>query len=182
MEKKYQQQLMSVVKGAICYGLEYNQPIHIETDDFDPILNEKKATFVTLYMNGNLRGCIGTLSAYQPLIIDLADNAFSAAFKDPRFPPLQKDEFKQLEYHISILTVPSAITFKDEQDLLQKIRPNIDGLVLSEGSKRGTFLPSVWDQLPNKTDFIKHLKLKAGLPENYWSNTIRVECYQVDSF
>jgi len=182
MEHKYQQQLMSVVKDAIYHGLEYNQILGVETKNFDSILSEKKATFVTLTINGNLRGCIGTLIAYQPLVIDLADNAFSAAFNDPRFPPLQKNEFKKLEYHISILTAPSPIQFIDEQDLQQKIRPNIDGLVLSEDSKQSTFLPSVWEQLPNKSDFLKHLKLKAGLPENYWSDTIRVERYQVDKF
>jgi len=182
MEYKYQQQLMSVVKDAIYHGLEYNQTLCVETENFDSILSEKKATFVTLTISGNLRGCIGTLKAYQPLVIDLANNAFSAAFKDPRFPPLQKDEFKIIEYHVSILTTPTPIQFIDEQDLQQKIRPNIDGLILSEGSKRSTFLPSVWEQLPNKPDFIKHLKLKAGLPENYWSDTIRVERYQVDKF
>jgi len=182
MEHKYQHQLRELVKEAISYGLENNHPLQVDVSAYDSILQESKATFVTLNIHGNLRGCIGSLSADQALVIDLANNAYSAAFNDPRFPPLQKEEFEKLEYHISILTKPSAIEFNDEQDLLLKIRPNIDGLVLSEGSKRATFLPSVWEQLPESSDFLKHLKMKAGLADNYWSDTISIERYQVDTF
>jgi len=128
-------------------------------------------------MNGELRGCIGTLSAYRQLQVDVAENALAAAFKDPRFMPLTAYEFLKTNISISILTEPEEINFTSEEDLLSKIRPGVDGLILSAGNNRGTFLPSVWEDLPEKELFWVHLKRKAGLSMDYWSPSIKVERY-----
>lgn len=135
------------------------------------------ASFVTIKLNGELRGCIGTLIAHRALIEDIQANATSASFRDPRFPPLNAEEFKNISISISILTEPEIIEFSSEEDLLSKIRPGIDGLILSADQHRGTFLPSVWEELPEKELFWKYLKRKTGLPENFWSSTIKVERY-----
>ena len=134
---------------------------------------------MTLHLHGNLRGCIGSLEAFRPLLIDVAENAYAAAFEDPRFDPLSVEEFGELEISISILSPSEPITFSSEEDLLQKIRPGIDGLILIEGRRRSTFLPAVWEDLPNPKDFLAHLKLKAGLPVDYWSNSLQVRRYTV---
>jgi AmmeMemoRadiSam system protein A len=127
-----------------------------------------------------LRGCIGTLQAFRPLVEDVAHNAYAAAFHDPRFPRLSAKEYAQLHYHISILSTPEPVKFKDEQDLLAQLRPGIDGLVLEEGLYRGTFLPQVWESLPEPKTFLRHLKQKAGLHPDYWSTTIKVQRYTVE--
>ena len=145
-----------------------------------PELKEERATFVTLTIHGNLRGCIGMLEACRPLAEDVAENAVSAAFHDPRFPPLSEDEFEQLEIHISILSPPEEMIFSSEDDLLEQIRPGTDGLILQEGFQRGTFLPSVWEELPETEIFFEHLKMKAGLPAGYWSDTLRVFRYTTE--
>jgi AmmeMemoRadiSam system protein A len=145
-------------------------------------LMEKRATFVTLTIGGRLRGCIGMLEACRPLAEDVAANACAAAFEDPRFPPLTKKEFEKLEIHISVLSPPEELAFSSEADVLNQIRPGIDGLILQEGFRRGTFLPSVWEELPTKELFWAHLKLKAGLPANYWSKTLRVFRYTTEYF
>jgi len=116
------------------------------------------------------------------LIEDVAENAFAAAFNDPRFPRLSADEFPNLDIHISILSKPEPISFDSEAELLEKIRPNIDGLILSDEYQQGTFLPSVWASLPDKNSFLRHLKQKADLPVDYWSDTISVERYTTFSF
>ena len=113
---------------------------------------------------------------------DVAENAFAAAFRDPRFPPLRPDEYPRLEYHISILNPPEPMTVTSEADLLQQLRPGVDGLVLIEGARRATFLPSVWEQLPDPRQFLAHLKMKAGLPADYWSDSLRFERYTVEEF
>jgi AmmeMemoRadiSam system protein A len=112
---------------------------------------------------------------------DVADNAYAAAFRDPRFPTLTQDEYPMLQYHISVLNPPEPMTFTSEDDLLKQIRPNIDGLVLSDKGMRGTFLPSVWESLPTAEQFLSHLKQKAGLPADYWSDTVKVERYTVEN-
>ncbi len=147
-----------------------------------PELKEERATFVTLTLNGNLRGCIGMLEACRPLAEDITENAVSAAFRDPRFPPLSRDEFGDLKISISVLSPPEEMTFSSEADLLNQIRPGIDGLILQEGVRKGTFLPSVWEELPETAAFVEHLKLKAGLPAGYWSDTLRVFRYTAECF
>ena len=171
-----------VARDSIRYGLEHGKKISVNTDDYSPQLQQKFATFVTLHKNGALRGCIGALEAYQPLINDIAEHAYAAAFSDPRFPQLESSEFEQLEIEISVLGKPEAMTFKDEEDLLNQIRPNIDGMIIESGYNRGTFLPSVWEQLPDKREFLNHLKMKAGLPLSWWDNSAKISRYETFSF
>jgi len=182
MDEQYSKQLLDIVKKAIKFGLENNSRLPIDPEAFDPVLREKRATFVTLHINGVLRGCIGSLTAICPLIVDLVDNAYCVAFRDTRFPPLEKSEFEHLQYHISILSETTPILFTSEKDLINQLRPNVDGLVLKEGMNSGTFLPSVWEQLPDREMFLKHLKRKAGLSQDYWSDTVTIDRYEVDGF
>lgn len=177
-----QETLLEIARESILHGLSTSRPLPVRASDFPDQLMEKRASFVTLSKNGQLRGCIGTLEAVRPVVEDIAENSFSAAFRDPRFAPLADDELGDVNIHISILTTPQPIEFTSENDLLNKIRPNIDGLILVEDHHRGTFLPAVWESLPDPKDFLNHLKLKAGLPKNYWSDQIQVFRYQTESF
>jgi AmmeMemoRadiSam system protein A len=174
--------LKDLALRSIKNGLETGHALAIDPDEFSPELREHKATFVTLHRHQQLRGCIGMLKPMRPLAEDIAQNAWSAAFRDPRFSPLTQDEVDDLDIHISILGEPSAMEFSDEQDLVEQIRPGVDGLILEDGYNRGTFLPSVWESLPDAADFVSHLKLKAGLPQDYWSDTLKVQRYTVEEF
>ena len=174
--------LLDVAAASIRHGLETGRPLPIRLEDYPESLREPGAAFVTLNIAGQLRGCIGSLEARRPLVEDVAENAFAAAFRDPRFPPLRPEEYPRLEYHISILNPPEPMTVTSEADLLQQLRPGVDGLVLIEGTRRATFLPSVWEQLPDPRQFLAHLKMKAGLPADYWSDSLRFERYTVEEF
>ena len=176
------QVLLDVAKSSIQYGFKHQCPLPVVLNEYSELLNEPGASFVTLNLNNQLRGCIGTLAAFQPLVTDVSDHAYAAAFKDPRFPPLAENEFEKLEIHISVLTKSIAIDFSDEEDLLRQLQPGIDGLILQEDFHKATFLPSVWDQLPAPKDFLNHLKMKAGLDEHYWSENMEVSRYQTISF
>lgn len=172
--------LIQAARDSILRGLAHENSYTININQYAEQLRQPRACFVTLHINNRLRGCIGSLLAHQPLILDVIQNANNAAFKDPRFPPLTADEYPDLTLEISVLSAPQAMHFTSEEDLLQQIRPGIDGLILSDNGHRGTFLPSVWEQLPERSDFLKHLKSKAGLPTNYWSNTIQIENYTAE--
>lgn len=172
--------LLEIAEQSILYGFQHRKPLVVDLNNCPAGLRELGATFVTLELNGALRGCIGSLLAHRPLAVDVAENAYSAAFHDPRFMPLTKEEYPFLSKHISILSKPEPMFFTSEEDLLQQIRPNIDGLILSEYGYCGTFLPSVWESLSDKKEFLAHLKMKAGLPPDYWSDTLRVERYTAD--
>ncbi|MCP4995936.1 MAG: AmmeMemoRadiSam system protein A [Gammaproteobacteria bacterium] len=174
--------MLKLARDSIQQGVETGEPVSVRPDDAPPALQKDAACFVTLNRNQQLRGCIGHLEAIQPLIKDVADNAFAAAFRDPRFPPLRADELDRLEIHISILTPATAMAFDSELDLLSQIEPGVDGLILEDGMNRGTFLPSVWESLPTPKEFLTHLKRKAGLSVTYWSDTIRVSRYRTESF
>jgi AmmeMemoRadiSam system protein A len=180
LTKENQQRLLTLAKNSIQHGLQTGLPLKINLADYPAELTERRATFVTLQINQQLRGCIGMLEAVRPLAEDIAENAFSAAFKDPRFPPLQAEEFDALEIHLSLLTTAEPMSFDTEQDLLAQLQPGIDGLILEEGYRRGTFLPSVWESLPEPEQFLRHLKQKAGLPPSYWSEQIRIYRYQAE--
>lgn len=174
--------LRQVALEAIKYGLEHGSHMPVAISRYPRLLQQAGASFVTLKKQGELRGCIGTLEAYQPLVKDVAHNAYAAAFSDPRFLPLSGDELDGLEIHISVLTPAVPMTFDSEADLLSQIRPGIDGLILEEDHLRGTFLPSVWESLPDAKSFLQHLKQKAGLPAHYWSPHIRISRYTTESF
>ncbi|MCK4587520.1 MAG: AmmeMemoRadiSam system protein A [Gammaproteobacteria bacterium] len=174
--------LQQVAFEAVEYGLKRGKHLPVETSRYPATLQNPGASFVTLKIAGELRGCIGSLEAYQPLINDVAHNAYAAAFSDPRFQPVSNDELENLEFHISVLTPAAAMSFDSEGDLLKQIRPGVDGLVLEENQHRGTFLPAVWESLPDAESFLRHLKQKAGLSQDYWSKNIKVSRYTTESF
>jgi len=182
IDEALQQMLLTVARQSILHGLQHGKPMPLQVDDYPSQLQQQRATFVTLNIDGQLRGCIGTLEAHRPLLLDVTQNAFAAAFTDPRFLPLSQPEYKQLEIHISILNPAEEMSFASEQDLIDQLRPSIDGLIMQEGQQRGTFLPSVWQQLPKPDQFVQHLKLKTGLPADYWSADLRIWRYTTTSF
>lgn len=169
--------LVHVARASIGYGLTHGAPIGVHPGEYSPALRQPRATFVTLKLGMSLRGCIGSLAPRQSLVEDVVQNAFAAAFRDLRFMPLSEVEYYLLGVQISILSEPLPMTFTSEEHLLEQLRPNTDGLILQEGTYRGTFLPSVWETVPRPKDFLAHLKIKAGLPADYWSDTICVLRY-----
>lgn len=175
-------QLLEVASTSIRQGLHSHQPLSPVITDYPATLQALRACFVTLRMDDELRGCIGSLEAYQPLVMDVAHNTYAAAFRDPRFAPLSKREFPSVEIQISVLSPPITLHFSDERDLLQQLRPGEDGLILTAQCHRGTFLPSVWESLSRPEDFLNQLKRKAGLAENFWSQDIEVQRYTTESF
>jgi len=173
---EHRRTLLELAGSAIEKGLG-GERLTVCAMDYPEPLRAPRATFVTLHVGGELRGCIGTLEVRRTLVEDVAHNARAAAFEDPRFPPLAYAEFKRLDIHISVLSAPEPVAFASEEDLLRQLRPRVDGLILQAGLRRGTFLPSVWEQLPEPREFLRHLKRKAGLPADYWAADIRVSRY-----
>jgi len=159
------------------------------TDRSDPLpipdrpeLREKGACFVTLRCDGHLRGCIGSPMAWRPLAEDVTENAVRAAFSDPRFPPVGADEMFRIRLSLSLLTPPEPMSFTGEADLLSQLRPGTDGLVIEDGGHHALFLPAVWDQLPDPIDFLGHLKAKAGLDSDHWSDTFRASRFTAEEY
>ncbi len=174
--------LLQIAEASIQHGLRYGRPLRVDPEDHQEALQANRASFVTLQKHGELRGCIGHLEAIQPLVLDVAENAYAAAFQDPRFPPLSDHEVGDIETHISVLTPATPMRFSSEAELIAQLRPGRDGLILQEGYKKGTFLPSVWESLPEPAAFIKQLQLKAALPASYWSESLKVFRYETESF
>jgi len=164
-------------------GLPVNHPVSREEIQ-DPALQEKRGVFVTLHKKGQLRGCIGSLVGLEPIVEGVRRNAINAAFHDSRFPPVTPDEFDDLRIEVSVLSQPRPLLYKDSHDLLDKLRPGVDGVILrGPGGASATFLPQVWDQLPDPQLFLSHLCLKAGLPQSAWqSGQIDIDTYQVQHF
>ncbi len=177
-----QASLLEVVHTAIRHGVSTRTRHRPELEHLPPRLQHLAACFVTLHLHGVLRGCVGTLKARDPLALAAARAAYNAAFEDPRFSPLVERELQGLSAHVSVLSSAEPMSFVDEADLLSQLRPGIDGLILREGESSGTFLPSVWEQLPERAAFLQQLKRKAGLSANYWSNTLEVERYAAHGF
>jgi AmmeMemoRadiSam system protein A len=178
-EGKY---LLCVARETIDKELKGEEPKWSDADLAEKF-NERRGTFVTLTIRGRLRGCIGHIVPQEPLIEGVRVNAINAAFKDPRFSPLGLDEWKNVKIEVSILTEPNPLKYENADDLLKKIRPEIDGIILKKGFRQATFLPQVWEQLPNKEDFLKHLCLKAGLPSHAWlKGDLEISTYQVQAF
>lgn len=169
--------LLTLARNAIAsrFGLP-TQPVD---NSHTPELEAPGATFVTLTQQGQLRGCIGSLEAWRPLRQDVQENALAAAFRDPRFEPLDANELSITQVEVSLLTPPEPMAFISEADALAQLRPDIDGVIFSVGSRRSTFLPQVWEQLPNPALFMAHLKQKAGLPADYWGPGVQLERYAV---
>ncbi|MCX6088172.1 MAG: AmmeMemoRadiSam system protein A [Caldiserica bacterium] len=176
--------LLDISRRAIELYLEIGKKLSPYHEDFDDVdLWERRGTFVTLTIGRELRGCIGSIIPTKPLILDIVDNSINAAFRDPRFYPLTKDEFKAIDIEISILTIPMRLEFSDVQDLYNKIRPGIDGVILRRGIYQATFLPQVWEDLPSKDEFFGNLCYKAGLPYNCIGlKGMEINTYQVEAF
>ena len=148
-----------------------------------PRLREHGASFVTLTVRGNLRGCIGSLEPSQPLAMDVREHAAAAALDDPRFEPVRPEELENINVEVSRLTVPRELEYGDASDLLEKLRPGIDGVVLRDEGRRATFLPQVWEKLPDKAAFLQHLCAKMGADPDAWrTRHLRVQTYQVEEF
>ena len=142
-------------------------------------LREPGATFVTLTQQGQLRGCIGSLEAHRTLLHDVRENALAAAFRDPRFTPLAMEEFEVTSVEVSLLTPAQPLAFRDEADFMAQLRPGVDGIVFQYGRHRSTFLPQVWESLPEPEQFMQQLKRKAGLPPNFWHEEVSIARYEV---
>lgn len=154
--------------------------VHTDWPGNDDALHHPGATFVTLEINGALRGCIGTLSAFRSIRDDVTENAIAAAFNDPRFPPLSANELDRVTVSVSLLTPPVAIEFDGtEAGAVAALRPGIDGVILHSGRHRATYLPQVWRQLPEPAQFLRSLKRKARLDEHFWSPNIELQRYEV---
>jgi AmmeMemoRadiSam system protein A len=149
----------------------------------DPCFNQSCGTFVTLTIDGQLRGCIGNLTSSESMVAGVRRNAINAAFHDPRFSPLSASELDRVAIEISILSSPRPLSYRDAADLLKKLRPNIDGVIIRKEFASATFLPQVWEQLPHPQDFLKHLCMKAGLAADAWQHSqLEVSTYQVQYF
>ena len=174
--------LTQLASDSITHGIHFDSALTVDSEEWPEELRTIRSSFVTLQLQGDLRGCIGSLQAAHPLVSDVALRAYDAAFRDPRFPPISQREVDRLEIHISVLSIPVPIHFSSESELLDSIRPGVDGLVLKEGAHRSTFLPDVWQKLPDPVQFLSQLKLKAGLPANHWSENLTVERYVTESW
>jgi uncharacterized protein len=174
--KKYKE-LLEIAREAIRCRLD-GDVIRL-TEEIKERYSEKQACFVTLTENNELRGCIGSLEAHQELWKDVVDNAMNAGFSDPRFPPLDKTEFNNIKIEVSILSIPEKLDYKDQKDLLKKIDKKM-GIILRKGFYSATFLPQVWEQIPEKIDFLEHLSRKAGLNKDTWKDC-EVLFYRVES-
>lgn len=174
--------LLQVARDAITQPLNGAHDYRVRLSAHDATLREPGASFVTLNLAGRLRGCIGSLAAHQPLVVDVAKNAQSAAFRDPRFAPLTLAEWASISVHISVLSPPEPINVSSREALLKVLRPGVDGLILEDGIHRATYLPSVWEQLPEPDRFVTELRRKAGLPGEGWHTGTRLQRYSTFEF
>ncbi|WP_425310441.1 AmmeMemoRadiSam system protein A [Ammonicoccus fulvus] len=172
--------LLPLAREAIAVTLDV--PVESSPEPVDAWLDEPGASFVTLHLAGRLRGCIGTLQAYRSIRDDVRGNARAAAFEDPRFGPLTREEYAGIDLEVSLLSPPEEMPWSSEAELLREVRPGVDGLLLQAGSHRGTFLPQVWDQLPDPQVFFQNLKSKAGLGRKSWGRDWRVFRYTVTAW
>ena len=183
LDANSRQQILNAAHLSLKYGSEHGKPINIRYGDDLPIgLMAMRASFVTVELAGNLRGCIGSVVPHNRLLPDVITNTYKAGFGDPRFAPMSKAEVENAYISVSILSHTRAMQFQNEADLVSQTRPDQDGLILRDGKHQGLFLPSVWRSLPKAEDFVRHLKRKAGLPMDHWSGDLKVFRYRTESF
>ncbi len=173
-------ELLGLAERVLDFGLRSGRVMAPEPSGYPAPLRELRAAFVTLHSGEGLRGCIGSVEARRSLVADVARNAYAAAFEDPRFPPLAASERAAIEIKLEILTPPEPLSFDSEEDLLARLEPGRDGLMLEAGSRRGTFLPTVWESLPDPSAFWANLKRKAGLPADFFSPEMVVRRYRTE--
>jgi AmmeMemoRadiSam system protein A len=175
--------LLSLARQSIEKSV-LGKPIPVlELESLSPLLQEQGASFVTLTSRGYLRGCVGALEPYQSLAEDVCEHAIAAAFQDYRFPPVQAEEINDIEIEISYLTRPEVLKYENPTELPKILRPNIDGVVIRDGMRRATFLPQVWEKIPDPEEFLEQLCMKMGSPANlWWRKKLDVMTYQVEEF
>ncbi len=179
-ERRY---LLNLARASITRAAHNQELPPIDVDTVPENLKRDGASFVTLNKDGRLRGCIGSLEARRPLVLDVQQNAIGAALRDPRFPPVRPGEVEHLDIEISVLSLPEPLEYDDAEDLLEKLRPGVDGVVIERGWHRATFLPQVWEKIPDERQFLERLCLKAGLsPNAYRTGKLNVSTYQVEEF
>jgi AmmeMemoRadiSam system protein A len=175
--------LLRIARKAIEGAVRGIPPKKIDLDSLSPKLRALRSTFVTLTLDGDLRGCIGALKATHPLAVDVQKHAIAAAFEDPRFPPVGRDEAEKLAIEISVLSSPESLEYSQPKELIEKLKPGIDGVILQSGFHRATFLPQVWAKAPEPIQFLEMLCIKAQLPGDAWRNQrVEIQTYQVMSF
>lgn len=177
-----QKALLALARDTIAAKLAGRPPPELPVDG--PLFRKKLGCFVTLHLDGNLRGCIGNIFPAYPLANGIQENALNAAFEDPRFPPVSARELPRCQIEISVLTQPAPLSYASAADLLAKLKPNVHGVVLRQGYNQSTFLPQVWEQLPDKEEFLEHLCRKGGMAADAWRDPGRmtVETYQAFVF
>lgn len=179
-ERRY---LLSLARQSITWAAADQDLPAIDMDTVPEDLQRDGASFVTLNKLGRLRGCIGSLEARRPLVLDVQQNAVGAALRDPRFPPVRPEEVDDLTIEISVLSLPKPLDYDSPEDLFDKLCPGVDGVVIERGWHRATFLPQVWEKLPDERQFLERLCFKAGLsPDAYRSGELNVLTYQVEKF
>ena len=175
--------LLSLARQSIENSIHGEQVPPLELDTLSPLLRELGACFVTLTYRGYLRGCVGALEPYQSLAEDVREHAVAAAFQDYRFPPVQAEEINDIEIEISYLTRPEILKYEDPAELPKILRPNIDGVVIRDGMRRATFLPQVWEKIPDPEEFLEELCMKMGSPTDLWRRKkLDAMTYQVEEF
>ena len=171
--------LLQIARAAISHALHVPFSTAVAVDKDATWLSQPGATFVTLTYRGQLRGCVGSLLACESLIDDVSSNAISAALRDRRFPPLTEEELDNISVEVSLLSELQPLDSLNEQDAITKLRPGIDGIIFEYGSYRSTFLPQVWESLPQPQFFLRELKAKAGLSEDFWADNVKLSRYTV---
>jgi AmmeMemoRadiSam system protein A len=175
--------LLQIARQALEQAVDQSKPAAHMVQSSSVRLQEPGASFVTLTVNGSLRGCIGALEPYQPLIDDVREHAMAAAMQDYRFPPVTPQELAGIRIEVSRLTQPVPLEYSDAEDLLKKIRPQIDGVVIRDGIRRATFLPQVWEKIADPAEFLEHLCLKLGAAPDLWQQKhLDILVYQVEEF
>ena len=179
---KYRTPLLDIAQQSIRHGIKSGACPNVDVLGFPYPMRTHRRTFVSVHTGGKLRGCVGSLAANNPLIADVVQNAYRAAFEDKRFKPLTEEDLAETDISVSILSTPRPMTFRGEANLVAQIQPDTDGLILQDGNKRGIFLPIVWEQISEPREFLRHLKNKAGLPLDHWSDGIKLWRYTTESF
>jgi AmmeMemoRadiSam system protein A len=175
--------LLTLAREAVDHAARGQDPPAVDKENVPRDLLRDGASFVTLNRDGRLRGCIGSLEARRPLVLDVQQNAVGAATRDPRFPSVRPEELDDLTIEISVLSLPEPLQYDSVEDLCNKLRPSVDGVVVERGWHRATFLPQVWEKLTDRHQFLQRLSLKAGLaPDAYTRGDLNVYTYQVEKF
>ncbi len=182
LNRRERARLLEIARRSIRHGLDTGAAFRVDPGELDGRLARVSAVFVTLLRDGRLRGCVGSLEASAPLAQAVATSAFNAAFRDLRFPQLRGDEFESLAIEVAVLSPMEPVAAASRDQLLDLLEPGLDGLLLEDRGRRATFLPKVWEKIASRHQFVEQLLLKAGLPPDHWSDSLRISRYRTLSF